>query len=277
MSDKPVNSLPSSENPVPVPNDSQPFGRDLTRQISVQLTNQQFERLYLQPGGVGAPRQEDFTKRFGNPTPLGLAAFCICLSPMTCYLMGFMGASGASMAVVAGPYLFTGGIGLYIACIMEWIIGNTFPSVVFAAYGGFTLSIGYLNSPSQGIAQALGITSVEYNGGLSLWFVFWAVLTFVFMISALRTNIVFIGLFLFLDLLYIFLAAGYSNLANGNVAQAGRILTAAGALGFVSAMCGWYLLLSVMLAINGLPTIPVGDMSSFMSRDMSRRGGTSRV
>jgi hypothetical protein len=49
MSNATADCLPLSEKTVPYPDDSK---QDLSRQISVQLTNQQFERLYLQPGGL---------------------------------------------------------------------------------------------------------------------------------------------------------------------------------------------------------------------------------
>lgn len=51
-------------------------------------------------GGVGAPRQEDFIKRFGNPTILGLACFLLCLSPLSCYNMSFRGTNGATTPVL---------------------------------------------------------------------------------------------------------------------------------------------------------------------------------
>lgn len=41
-------------------------GGPIGRQISVTLTPEQFEQLYLQPGGVGG--KGDLSKRFGNPT-----------------------------------------------------------------------------------------------------------------------------------------------------------------------------------------------------------------
>jgi hypothetical protein len=62
MSDMHVDALPPSEKPVPEHDhdDSPRFGRGLRRQISVQLTEKQFERLYLQPGTTAqgeAPRR----------------------------------------------------------------------------------------------------------------------------------------------------------------------------------------------------------------------------
>lgn len=119
-------------------------GASLRRQISVQLTAEQFERLYLQPGGQQA--KGDLAKRLGNPTPLGLASFLLCLTPFSCYLMGWIGTtnaaaptlvcaqtglcpqpsrSGADPRIHSGAMYFMGGLGLTVAGILEWILGNS--------------------------------------------------------------------------------------------------------------------------------------------------------
>lgn len=56
-------------------------GAGLARQLSVQLTNDQFERLYLQPGGTAA--KGDLSKRLGNPTALGISCFLLNLTPVS--------------------------------------------------------------------------------------------------------------------------------------------------------------------------------------------------
>ncbi|KAJ9109102.1 hypothetical protein QFC21_000430 [Naganishia friedmannii] len=117
-------------------------GGNLGRQFSIQLTPEQFEKLYLQPGGVGAPRQEDFTKRFGNPTVLGLAVFLVTLTPLSCYFMGFMGSTSASALTLMGTLYFSAGLGLYLAAILE-------------CFGGFYLSFGYLIDPKNAVAASL--------------------------------------------------------------------------------------------------------------------------
>jgi succinate-acetate transporter protein len=45
-------------------------------------------------------------------------------------------------------YIFFGGILLLVAGLLEWVIGNTFPSVVFFCYGGFIMSFGATLIPS---------------------------------------------------------------------------------------------------------------------------------
>ncbi|KAI5450818.1 hypothetical protein NCC49_002824 [Naganishia albida] len=241
-------------------------GGALGRQISIQLTPEQFEKLYLQPGGIGAPRQEDFTKRFGNPTVLGLAVFLVTLTPLSCYFMGFMGSTTDSALTLMGTLYFSAGLGLYLAAVLEWLIGNTFPFVVFGAFGGFYLSFAYLIDPKNLVASSLAAAPVQYNNGLSLWLIFWGILTFVFFVCSLRTNVVFVFLFLSLDFAFWMLAAAYAQVSRENVETASRLFKAGGAFAFVCCLCAWWIFIALMLASNNFPfTLPLGDLSGFLA------------
>jgi hypothetical protein len=56
------------------------------------------------------------------------------------------------------------------------------------------LSLGVLFDPSKGIASAFtdGTNSPAFNHGVQFYFTFWAILCFLYLIAALRTNIVFV-------------------------------------------------------------------------------------
>lgn len=60
--------------------------------------------------------------------------FLIASTPLGMNLMGWRGAGGGGAALVGVFYAF-GGLLQIISSIMEWIIGNTFPFVVFGSYG----------------------------------------------------------------------------------------------------------------------------------------------
>lgn len=49
-------------------------GAELTRQVTVQLSPEQYERLFFQPS---APRRGDLAKRFGQ--------FLVIISPLRCH------------------------------------------------------------------------------------------------------------------------------------------------------------------------------------------------
>ena len=93
-------------------------------------TPSNFERLYLAPE---QPVAGVLRYTFANPTPIALAGFLLANTPATCMLMGWHGAGGGAGIANAdtGAYFFCGGVLLYAGAIGEWILGNTFPAVVF--------------------------------------------------------------------------------------------------------------------------------------------------
>lgn len=108
----------------------------LSRTISINADL--FERLYLQPKNEVAG---DLRKTFGNPTPLALLGFSVALFPTTTAYMGWRGAGGNAAATTAATIWF-GGMLLVIAGVMEWILGNFFPFIVFMGYGSHFLVLG---------------------------------------------------------------------------------------------------------------------------------------
>lgn len=240
------------------------LGGGLSRQMSVQLTAEQFERLYLQPGGTAA--KGDAAKRYGNPTPLGVASFLLCLTPFSAFLMGWAGTSTGAAVPLIGAFYFLGGFGLALSGLLEWIVGNTFPATVFITFAGFWASVGMFLQPSQGIAAAVGAASIDYNHGFALYLASWGVLTFIYLIAALRTNVIFVGLFFFLDITFWLLVTAYLNIGYGNVSNIVMILQAAGSFGFLTTVCGWYLMVVLTFGSTGMPiALPVGDLSGFLA------------
>ena len=79
------------------------------------------------------------------------------------------------------------------------------------------------------------------------------VLCFIYMICALRTNVVFVLIFAFLVPAFSLLTAAYWNLALGNTARAGTLQIAAGACTFIVCCCGWWIFSAIMLASLDFP------------------------
>ena len=73
----------------------------------------------------------------------------------------------------SGAYFFFGGILLLVGGILEFIIGNTFPFVVFMSYGAFWLSLGATlrpdfnaygaYAPPDSTSPAAGLQSGDFN------------------------------------------------------------------------------------------------------------------
>jgi hypothetical protein len=87
-----------------------------------------------------------------SSTSRALGGFVITTTPLACCLMAWRGASGNGVAFMwdikiygegalsnelnSGPIIFLGGLLLLITSVLEFIIGNTFPCVVFGTIGG---------------------------------------------------------------------------------------------------------------------------------------------
>jgi uncharacterized protein len=89
-----------------------------------------------------------------------LMGFLIASTPLGCALMGWRGSGGGGAATI-GVFYFFGGMLQIIGSVMEWIIGNTFPFVVFGSYGAFWLALAATLQPSY---NASGAYTVDLTG-----------------------------------------------------------------------------------------------------------------
>lgn len=117
-----------------------------------------------------------------------------------------------------------------------------------------------------------GITTPEYFATTAFYLVFLALVSFIFMVCSLRTNVVLFSALLFLVIAFSTLAGTYFHLALGNVALAGRLQICGGAFTFALSLCVWYLLFAQMLESVDFPlSLPVGDLSSVIPGKSIRR------
>jgi hypothetical protein len=95
------------------------------------------------------------------------------------------------------------------------------------------------------------LTLVSFSAGFfQVWMGF---LCLIYMICALRTNMVFFGIFLSLVAAFGCLAGAYWHLAEANVSKATTLIVAAGACTFVTCMLGWWIFFAILLASLDFP------------------------
>jgi len=246
----------------------------LHRQMTtVTLSPEQFEMLYMQPKTAGAGAN---ASRVGNPTPWGVAVFILATWPLSMTLLNFQGADSQSSLAELGTFYGAAGIGLYITAVMEWICGNTFPMVVFGTFGGFWVSYAILITPSFGIAPsfapalsanataaaAAGQMTRSYTTGVALYLLVWGLITAVFFVCSLRTNVPFVLIFISVTFVFELLAAGYFHIGVGNFERATMELKVAGGFGFLVAINAFWVFIHVMLAAVDFPyNVPLFDLS----------------
>ncbi|RFU80164.1 gpr1 [Trichoderma arundinaceum] len=199
---------------------------------SISMTPELFEKLYLSPQSKVKGQLRD---TFGNPTPIALVGFLMALTPLSCNLMNWRGASGNGAATIP-VYFFQGGILMTLGGLLEWILGNSFPAVVFCSFGTFWLSYGGVLNPSFAAfssyaaaneAAAEGLQTTGFNASLGFWFLFMGMLCVVFLICSLRTNVVFFTIFLSLIIAFGLLTGAFWALADdfaGNAHYANKLL-----------------------------------------------------
>lgn len=247
---------------------------------SLSISPELFEKIYLSPQNRVAG---DLRKTFGNPTPLCLGGFLLSLSPLSCILMGWRGSGGLGASQVGVLFAF-GGILMILGAVGEFILGNTFPFVVFGTFGAFWLAFAMTLQPfyntygffaPAGEAPAAGLAAPTFYNSFAFFLVFMGVLCFIYMICALRTNAIFLAIFILLIPAFSVLAAAFWTMGKGYaiedqksaaaldlMAKANKFLIAGGALTFVVDMLGWWIFAAIMLAALDFPfQIPVGDLS----------------
>ncbi|KAL4971721.1 protein alcS [Aspergillus desertorum] len=244
---------------------------------SITLSAEQFEKLYLSPT---LRQQPSLAKKVGNPTPLALGGFVITTTPLSCCLMAWRGSSGNGIAFI-GPIIFLGGLLLLITSILQFILGNTFPCVVFGTIGGFWFAFAATMIPSfnaAGLYEYIRYTTQPALPSpltctltslipLAFLFITMAVLMLIFLLCATRTNFVYTLIFLTLLLVFLLLSAGYWRLGEGDAVVGDRCIKSAGASPFVASLLGFYLLVAQLFDAVGPPiTLPVGDMERFWTR-----------
>ncbi|KAJ5098362.1 hypothetical protein N7532_005363 [Penicillium argentinense] len=250
---------------------------------SVTLSAEQFERLYLTRMTCQRPK---LAKQVGNPTPLALGGFVITTTPLSCCLMAWRGASGNGVAFI-GPIVFLGGLLLLITSILEFILGNTFPCVVFGTIGGFWFAFAASMIPSFNAAAPYSPSATDTIAGLSspgfmttyaFLFITMAVLMLIFMICATRTNIVYTLIFLSLLVVFLLLSSAYWQLAEGDASVGDRCVKGAGASLFVASLLGFYLLIVQLFEALEFPfQLPVGDLAVLWTDEShNNKSGDSR-
>jgi len=235
---------------------------------SLSISPELFEKIYLSPQNKVAG---ELRKTVGNPTPFALVGFLLSLTPLSADLMGWRGASQTGAATL-GTYFGFGGVLMVLGSIGEWILGNTFPCVVFGSFGAFWITFGITLTPYAGAYgdfaknplanPTSGLASEGFNVGWGFFLIFMGVLCLIYSICALRTNLV---LFLILFLLvptFSCLTAAYWFTAMGNATAAAPCIKAGGALAFVISLLGWYIFAAILLAAVDFPiSLPVFDLS----------------
>ena len=278
---------------------------------TVTLTPELYEKLFISPK---TNVKGDLRSTFGNPTPVGVLGFSVaviplaaafstfftqslwfrfCLDMLTGSSVGWRGAGGLSVATTTINIWF-GGVLLLLAGFGEFLLGNTFPMMVFLGYGAHFLSyattfipffnaVGFFNpdgsgAGSPGTANQTPVFYASYGEyslhcvydylqliiSLAYYLVMMCILSFIFLLGSSRTNGVFFLIFVFATIGFGLGAGAFFSLAKANAVVGTRLATGTGACFFAAGVLGFYFLTALVIAIMELPIpdLPVFDLST---------------
>lgn len=127
-----------------------------------------------------------------------------------------------------------------MAGMWEFAAGNTFGATAFSSYGAFWFSFGLIFWPGSGILGTNGAyagNTAMFDQALGFYLIAWFIVTFIFLIAALRSSVGLVAVFFFLTITFILLAAhAFTGVSTVGVAG--------GAFGIITAFCAWYVALA---------------------------------
>lgn len=93
----------------------------------------------------------------------------------------------------------------------------------------------------------------------------WTIFVLTFLVASIPTNWVYIGIFLFVELGFLTVAASYFAQADGHSASSLALQKAGGVFCFLAGLLGWYLTFHLLLK-DVLVDLPLGDTSKYFNK-----------
>jgi len=246
---------------------------EVNRYIYQNLTNETTANGLATPVGKPYPFFVPSTVKstLGSPTALAIGAFATTLTTLSLSLMEFRGVTITNVYI--GNFFFVAGIGMVISAQWELVLGNSFGYTALSAFGFFYGGFGAIITPIFGVSDAYGTDTPEYNNALGFFVLMWTVLNTFFLLGSLAINLVYAGIFFFVELAFGLIAASYFAAADGDVATSTGLKKAGGACAFVAGILGYYTVAHLMCQTTFFWHFPMGDTSRFFIR---KKAGTEK-
>jgi len=187
-----------------------------------------------------------------NHAPLGL--FSVASTLFVVCLNAVLGRGPSMPNAFLSLICIYGGLTQYLVGMWDYAGGNTFGAIVFLSYGSFWLAYGTFLNPFLGIASTYAGDSGDLSNSLGVFLAAWFIITFIFLLGTMKTNIVMVLLFFFLEFTYLFFMISEFT---GSTA----VHKAGGWAGLATAAASFYAGAAQLLTReNFLFDLPVGDL-----------------
>lgn len=160
---------------------------------------------------------------------------------------------------------------MVISAQWELVLGNSFAYTALSAFGLFYGGFGAILTPFFGVKAAYGSDMVSYNNALGFFVAMWTVLNTFFFIGSLAINLVYAGIFGFVELAFALIAAGYFAAADGEMEKSVALNKAGGVFAFLAGLLGYYTVAHLMCQTSLFFSFPMGDTSQFFVRKGERQ------
>jgi len=126
-------------------------------------------------------------------------------------------------------------------------------------------------TPFFGVQNAYSADTAEYNNALGFFVLMWAVLNLFFLFGFLPINLVYIGIFFFVELAFALIAASHFATADGKPDAATPLKKAGGLFAFLGGLLGYYTVAHLMCQTELFFRLPMGDTSKYFVRKSERQ------
>lgn len=216
--------------------------RVVTSDTHVQLGDMTFDRNdfmrafegSLNPGLAPQP-----TRKFANPVPLGVSAFCLSLFVVSLVNLETRGTSNAQAAF--GLLLFYSGLIELLAGMWCIAMENAWGGTLITAFSGFWLSYGLVMIDAFGIVSSYGEDTSQFYNVMGFYMVGWTIFAFIMFLMTFRSTWVLFGLMFFVVITFILLAAAQFTAASGLLKTVSNLSKGAGVFGLLASFFGWYI------------------------------------
>ncbi|KAF2755760.1 hypothetical protein EJ05DRAFT_503213 [Pseudovirgaria hyperparasitica] len=200
----------------------------------------------------------------GSGTSLAIGGFATTLTTLSLSLMEWRGVTTTNVYI--GNFFFVAALGLLITAQWEMAFArNGLAYSIFSAFGLFYGGYGAIITPSFGVQEAYGGDMREYNNALGFFVILWTVFVLMFLIAVLPTNLVYILIFVFVELAFLFIAVSYFAAADGYAEASTATKKVGGVMAFLAGLVGWYLTLHLLIN-DTIIELPLGDTSRYFAK-----------
>ncbi|KAK6461685.1 GPR1/FUN34/yaaH family-domain-containing protein [Scheffersomyces coipomensis] len=198
----------------------------------VIIGNQKYYRheLMLAFGGSLNPGVRPYPKHDFNTAPLGLVALSLTVFLLSLFNAHAMGIDIPNVFISLA--VFYGGLVQFLAGAWLFVEGNTFAATALTSYGAIFIAYSSIFIEAFGIHQAYDETD-QLPTAIGFLFLGTAIFTFLLLMATFKSTVAFISLFVLLLLTFLLLAIG-------NLMLSDSVIRAAGVIGVITALVGWY-------------------------------------